>query len=323
MDVLNYLKKYQPIPYQIFLNALSKDNLSHAYLLSGTNGTPLFEVAKFIAKSMIQGNNNYFDYDELIDYKVENQIYGDLIILDGRTSSIKIDQIRNIEDKFSKTAIESRGTKIYIINLIENMNLDSTNALLKFLEEPVEKTYAFLTTENEFSILPTIKSRAQIIHFSSINKEDLISESMGNGATLFDSFILSYFYNDPLKIYEFSTTKEYQNTIQAVYSLLDNIDNKNKMIVTFEKDYIKLFKSKQSTRLFIDILIVLFKESLNYQVLGTSLLKSEVNYLNVISSHVKNVQEAILLLMNYRNEINYNINTTLLLFNLINKVFEA
>lgn len=323
MDVLNYLKKYQPIPYQIFLNALSKDNLSHAYLLSGTNGTPLFEVAKFITKSMIQGNNKYFDYDELIDYKVENQIYGDLIILDGRTSSIKIDQIRNIEDKFSKTAIETRGIKIYIINLIENMNLDSTNALLKFLEEPAEKTYAFLTTENEFSILPTIKSRTQIIHFSSINKEDLISESMGNGATLFDSFVLSYFYNDPLKIYEFSQTEEYQNTIQAVYSLLDNIENKNKMIVTFEKDYIKLFKSKQSTRLIIDILIVLFKEALNYQVLETSLLKSEINYLNVISSHVKNIQEAILLLMNYRNEINYNINTTLLLFNLINKVFEA
>ena len=56
MQVEKYLKKYQPVIYQTFLNALQKDQLSHAYLISGNNGAPLMDVASFFAKSILSSS---------------------------------------------------------------------------------------------------------------------------------------------------------------------------------------------------------------------------------------------------------------------------
>lgn len=43
------------------------------------------------------------------------------------------------------------------------LSAPAQNALLKTLEEPPESTLIVLTSENEFSLLPTIRSRCQII----------------------------------------------------------------------------------------------------------------------------------------------------------------
>lgn len=42
-----YLKRYQPIIFRSFANAINEDRLSHALLLSGEPGLPLKEVAFF------------------------------------------------------------------------------------------------------------------------------------------------------------------------------------------------------------------------------------------------------------------------------------
>ena len=46
MQIGKYLKETQPIIYQTFVNAFKSHTLSHAYLLVGNPGTPLFDVAK-------------------------------------------------------------------------------------------------------------------------------------------------------------------------------------------------------------------------------------------------------------------------------------
>ena len=56
MDCVNYLKKYQEIPYNIFKNALENNRFFHAYLLSGPTGTPIFEIAKFLSKCLLNNN---------------------------------------------------------------------------------------------------------------------------------------------------------------------------------------------------------------------------------------------------------------------------
>ena len=52
-------------------------------------------------------------------------------------------------DSFDKTALEDKGIMIYVLNLVETMTPIAVNSLLKFLEEPGNNIYAFLTTENE------------------------------------------------------------------------------------------------------------------------------------------------------------------------------
>ena len=53
MQVEKYLEQYQPIIYKTFVNSIKTNRLSHAYLLSGDPGTPLLEIAKFLAKSIL------------------------------------------------------------------------------------------------------------------------------------------------------------------------------------------------------------------------------------------------------------------------------
>ena len=151
MKISDYLEKNQQIPYKIFKNALERNSFFHAYLLNGSIGTPLLDVAKYLAKSMICKNHNPFACDNCPTcHRIDNGHYGNLIIINGKENTIKKDDINFIIDTFSKTSSEKNSLKIYIINLIENMTVDASNALLKFLEEPPENTYAILTTENKF-----------------------------------------------------------------------------------------------------------------------------------------------------------------------------
>ena len=74
----------------------------------------------------------------------------------------------SILGKLSLKAFES-DFKIMLIWLPEKMNLEASNALLKIVEEPYEKAFFFLVTENLPAILPTIRSRTQIIHVPRID----------------------------------------------------------------------------------------------------------------------------------------------------------
>lgn len=323
MNYNDYLKNKQLIAYKIFENAFKNQKVFHAYLLSGEAGTPLLEIAKYLAKSLVCLSPTPFACDECSNCKrIDNEIYGDLIIIDGRKSTIHKEDIQRIETEFSKTSLEKKGIKIYIINLVENMNLDSINALLKFLEEPSENTYAFLTTENEFRVLPTILSRTQVVRLNLIDKKDLISESEESNIPTIDAELLSNFYNDVSTIKEASKDDCYQNIKNAILELFDYISDKERFRFFYEKTFPALLKTTQNVRLFFDILIFIFKESYVYSIEKETIFKSLENLFKIVNEHYTNLDLKIIFLMDERNELNYNININLLLLHVLNKILK-
>ena len=56
------------------------------------------------------------------------------------------------------------GVKIFLIWMVEKMNISASNKLLKLLEEPPSKTVFILICEQESKILDTLKSRCQKIY---------------------------------------------------------------------------------------------------------------------------------------------------------------
>ena len=321
MDCVNYLKTYQDIPYKIFYNALKDNHLFHAYLLTGEVGTPLDDIAKFLAASIILNEGEPFEINDLHAYDriLKNQ-FGDFIMLDAKNSSVKIDEIRALEEKFSKTSEEKYGKKVYVINGVENLSTDSINALLKFLEEPLEDTYAFLLTENEYRLLPTIKSRVQTIHFVSIDQNYLISKAVEQGADEGKAQLLSFFYNSEDLILIKSNEKDIDKTINLALETLQNIKNKNKLLDILYNDIIKAIKDKITLRTYIDFLIVFFKEALKVKNNQDTILK---NYDNILKDLIDldNIDDSILGLMHARNEINWNINISLLIYHTITSIF--
>ncbi|MDA3929911.1 MAG: DNA polymerase III subunit delta [Prolixibacteraceae bacterium] len=61
--------------------------------------------------------------------------------------------------------------KVMIIWMVERMNVQCANKLLKMIEEPPPKTLFILITENEEQIIQTIRSRTQLVKFIGIQKE--------------------------------------------------------------------------------------------------------------------------------------------------------
>lgn len=323
MDCVNYLKKYQEIPYNIFKNALENNRFFHAYLLSGPTGTPIFEIAKFLSKCLLNNKHELKEEDNIISKTVENGTYPDLIIIDTKKEQVKIDDIRRIEDKFSQTSINQLGIKIYIINLIENLRTNEANALLKFLEEPLDNTYAILTTENEYSILPTILSRTEIVRFSSVNKNDLIDECIKLGVNKKDAEILTFFQNDASMIKEEIENENYLEAKKYVENFINLLPNKEKLRFFVLNEINPNLKSKIQIRLFIDLLIIYLKEANKMKLKENIIIGESKDKLNVIISNVNSIDDAILKLMNYRYELSYNLNSQLLFLNLIESIFGA
>lgn len=63
------------------------------------------------------------------------------------------------------------GVKVTIVWLPERMHEAAANKLLKLLEEPPEKTYFILVTENAEKVLPTIVSRTRRVNLPPISED--------------------------------------------------------------------------------------------------------------------------------------------------------
>ena len=112
-----YFKEYQKVAYSTLLNCKKNNRFPQAILLNGYKDTPLLEIAKYIAKSIVCEKEE--PCDECLDcLRIENESYTDLIIVDGSEHSIKKGQIEDVQERFSMSALEANGSKIYIINKI-------------------------------------------------------------------------------------------------------------------------------------------------------------------------------------------------------------
>src|ERR1041385_5585529 len=80
---------------------------------------------------------------------------------------IRVKPMRELEREANFRPFE--GTvRIFIVEDAEYMNDQAANALLKTLEEPPATTHLIMTTTNPMALLPTIRSRCQVIRFAPI-----------------------------------------------------------------------------------------------------------------------------------------------------------
>lgn len=88
----------------------------------------------------------------------------DVMILmpEGKMNLIKIDSIRDIIGFLSQTSIRG-GLRVVLLVEADALNMASQNALLKSLEEPGDHALLILLTDKPHLLLPTIRSRCQLV----------------------------------------------------------------------------------------------------------------------------------------------------------------
>ncbi len=314
MSIRESLEKNQPIIWKTFENGLRRGTLSHAYLLSGEPGTPLLSYAKYLAKTLVCDNPNPLACEECITcQRVEDGSFGDILIIDGSKSTIKKDDVQSIEARFETTTIEKKQIGIYILHLVENMTTEAINALLKFLEEPPKHLFAFLTTENQNRVLPTILSRTQILSFQRLDARKVKEMAIARQVNVEDAELLCRLCNDENWMIEKCQEKEYLSAKEAFLSTMTALQNGvEEAQVDAHLNVLPKLKSKEITRLYMDFLLEALEDAFQMKSSADVILQSYEEQLSVIAD-IPHLEDALEEGMKVRNQIDFNVQVGLLL----------
>jgi len=176
----------------ILQKAFASGKIPHAYIFAGMEGVGKFKTAREWAKLLLCKNplieDNFADscsrcqsclLFETGSHPDFNPVYKELLEFtrDGkdRTTPVElpIDVIREflIEKVSTKPTLSER--KVFVVAETEKLNAASQNSLLKVLEEPPGYCCIILLCTSLEKLLPTTRSRCQIIRFAPIDQEKI------------------------------------------------------------------------------------------------------------------------------------------------------
>lgn len=151
-----------------FEEAIKHNSLAQVYCIIGTDQIGKRTVARTIAGKLLGVDSNKLEShpDFIYVERLEDEKTGKL------KKDLSVTQARDLRQKLERRSWLG-GYSVAIINEAEKLNDQSSNALLKALEEPAAKTVIFLLAKNEADILPTVRSRSQLIFLSPVSNTEL------------------------------------------------------------------------------------------------------------------------------------------------------
>lgn len=179
---LSLYRKYRPINFDQIIGqyfivktlkySIINNNITHAYIFSGTRGCGKTSIAKIFSKAV---NCLDFSNDVCNQCKnckdINNNMNIDIIELDAASNN-GVNEIKELIDtvKYSPNQLKY---KVYIIDEAHMLSNSAWNALLKTIEEP-PKHVIFIFATTEFHKIPaTIVSRCQRFDFSKLTIKEL------------------------------------------------------------------------------------------------------------------------------------------------------
>ena len=204
--------KGQEFAKKYMINSINKGKINHAYMFEGIEGIGKETFAYDLAKILLETPH------------LENA--PDCIRVKPEGNSIKIAQIRNLQ---SDIVIKPhKKYKIYIIDKAEKMTLEAQNALLKTLEEPPEYAIIILVTNNKEGLLPTIRSRCEIVKFTPIPFIEIKNYLINQGIEPNRANLLSSFSRGSMKkALELASSNEFYEMKENVQKYIKTILSKN------------------------------------------------------------------------------------------------
>lgn len=157
----------------ILSSYLKNDIIPHSMIFSGPGSANILSFAKAFSKSLNCLNlKDDFCARCKNCLNIEKETFPDVKILSPEGQYYKKAQITYIvEDNFRRPLIGKR--KICILKDSHKLSENSSNTFLKILEEPAASNIFILLTNNLNGLLPTVKSRCQILNFQYPSKPEI------------------------------------------------------------------------------------------------------------------------------------------------------
>ena len=181
--------------------AFTAERIPHAYIFAGPQGVGKFTTSLawaklLLCKSQIKKNDftdscgkcdscRSFDADSHPDF---HHIYKELIRFtkdkaNRNKTPTELQKVVIQEFVIDKVQIKPvfSSSKVFVISEAEKLNTESQNSLLKTLEEPPQESFIILLCTKLDNLLPTTRSRCQIVGFGPVSEEKIIANLAAAG----------------------------------------------------------------------------------------------------------------------------------------------
>jgi len=292
MVMLNEYKDKQLLAYNLFIKDIENNCVTHAYLIDENNYSESFQMVLSFVKAILCDNKNFSDSkcnECSLCKRIDDGNYPELKIISADGMYIKKHQITELQQEFSRSAVEGKK-RIYIIRDCEKMRPEAANSMLKFLEEPEDGIIAILMTNNINNVLSTIISRCKVVKFNRL-KEDFVDNN-----------------------------EELEN---LAISFVSNLENKGiNMIIDVKDMWFSVIGTKERDKMIMvfDIIIDIYYDIMK-KISGSMNIKyakweDKINEI-VDKNKIDSVLKKINLLLDYKDSIKFNVNSSLLIDSVI------
>lgn len=199
-----------------FNKIFATDTFGHAYLFAGTEGVGKFQGAIELSLALLCDNQDsapcytcksckqllaYSHPDfhcvfpvslslehkrdggklteegwEFVSEQTKERIANPYIVHPGGNRTLPVEWIRELNESIKRGTTEAQKN-IAILSDVDMLHASAANAMLKTLEEPPKDTLIILLTSKLYAVLPTIRSRCQVIPFGILSNDE-IKESL-------------------------------------------------------------------------------------------------------------------------------------------------
>jgi len=164
---------WQKSIWQTLTNSQQNKHLGHGLLFHGAAGTGknifAIEFAHWLLCEQALADKACGECKSCKLIEAESQPDFLTLYPEEPGKAIKVDQVRELIQKVSLTS-HSQGYRVIIISPADALNVNASNSLLKTLEEPPANTILIMITDKLSKLMPTIRSRAQLMRFDLPNE---------------------------------------------------------------------------------------------------------------------------------------------------------
>ena len=305
-----YIKE-QEIVTNLLIRSIKEDKLVQAYLFCCDDVEYAYMYAKEFTKDIIASSKMNDEILRNIYKRIDNDEYTELKVVETSGNIIKKEQLLDLQKDVQNKPVE--GNKIiYIIKNCEKLNSSSANSILKFLEEPADDIIAILITNNINLVMPTIKSRCQILNFKNVRKD---FEEIDK--------LKKYILPENIDIED----EDIDNLINSSFEFIKTIEKTKKSTIIYEKELLwDKFKTSNDILILLNIMLYSYMDAL-YIKLGKN-----INYMfsyEQIPEELSNINEKedlinkINIIEVIKNDLKMNVNSKLLFDKLIIELSEV
>jgi DNA polymerase III subunit delta' len=153
--------------------AMQGGPVSHAYLFHGPGGSGKRAAARALAAELLgEGSPDPAGARA----RVHSGAHPDLtwVVPSGAHEILISDIAEPVIAAASRTPFEA-GRRVFGIERVDELGDEAANRMLKTLEEPASFVHLILLTDRPVEVLPTIRSRCQLVRFDAPAEDDVVA----------------------------------------------------------------------------------------------------------------------------------------------------